>query len=536
MTLLVLLVAGGDPPAHRNEAHYLCRLKHYWDPGYCAGDLFLESPDAHFTVVWLFGWVTRVVSLEATAWLGRGVSWLLLAWAWQRLISRLAAPAWLAPLGMAAIVTLTEQTHFAGEWLVGGFEAKTLAYPLVIFALCDAMDGRWNRAWALLGGASALHALVGGWSVVALLVAWLGLRTRGAPPFWAMTPGLAVGAALSLAGVGPALALNVGTPGDVVAEANQAYVFTRLPHHLAPLTKPWGWIGERAGRHAVAIALLWLAGRWNRAQAPSPRRESLALLVRFAWGAELISFAGLAIETALWNQPERAAALLRYYWFRLGDIAAPLATVAVGVAVLSDSLGNRTRAGLAALAVAVSGCVAHHAAYVAERWQGPVAPADQLMTDPIAWQSMCEWVQANTPQDALFLLPRRSHTFKWRAERAEVVTYKDVPQNAEGLVEWRRRFHDVYRVGFWENGDPRWARSLAALGGSRLRELGAEYGAAFALDQAPRVQATNGRPPARASLPVVHQIGPYTLYWLGDPTAAPTFATPISPPSPTPPP
>ena len=257
LTLLVFFVAGGDAAPHRNEAHYLCRLKHFWDPEWCQGDLFLESPDAHFTVVWLFGWVTLWLSLDATAWLGRFLSWALLAWGWNRLVWRIAPRPLLAPLGAALLVVVTELMHFAGEWVIGGFEAKTLAYGLVLLALRDALDDRWNRAWVLLGGASALHALVGGWSVVALLFSWAICRRRPSLP--GMAPGLVVGGLLSLAGVLPALALNQGTPPAVVEEANQIYVYKRLAHHLAPLTKEPEWIARQAGAHSrllLALAVL----------------------------------------------------------------------------------------------------------------------------------------------------------------------------------------------------------------------------------------------------------------------------------------
>src|SRR3990172_7256102 len=83
-TLLIVLVffaVAGDPVPHNNEPHYLCRLKHFWNPAWCAGDLFLESPDAHTVFVWSFGWVTKWVSLSATAWVGRVLAWTLLAWA-----------------------------------------------------------------------------------------------------------------------------------------------------------------------------------------------------------------------------------------------------------------------------------------------------------------------------------------------------------------------------------------------------------------------------------------------------------------------
>src|SRR5262245_54650634 len=85
LILLVFFIFAGDMAPHVNEPHYLCRLKHYWNPGWCAGDLFLDSRDAHWFVVFAFGWVTKWLSLAATAWTGRVLVWTLLAVAWQRL-------------------------------------------------------------------------------------------------------------------------------------------------------------------------------------------------------------------------------------------------------------------------------------------------------------------------------------------------------------------------------------------------------------------------------------------------------------------
>ena len=47
------------------------RLKHFWNPAWCVGDLFLDSTDTQVLFIWLFGWVTKFVSLTATAWIGR---------------------------------------------------------------------------------------------------------------------------------------------------------------------------------------------------------------------------------------------------------------------------------------------------------------------------------------------------------------------------------------------------------------------------------------------------------------------------------
>jgi hypothetical protein len=84
------------------------------------------------------------------------------------------------------------------------------------------------------------------------------------------------------------------------------------------------------------------------------------------------------------------------------------------------------------------------------------------------WRKLCDWVSANTPPDELFLTPRNQQTFKWDANRAEVVNGKDLPQDATAIVAWRKRMDDVfpYTVRFAD---------LVAHGEPRLRELSQKY-------------------------------------------------------------
>src|SRR5688500_8329268 len=117
LIVLVFFTVAGDPPPHVNETHYLCRLKHYWNPAWCAGDLFLESADTQLLLIWLFGWVTKWLSLPATAWVGRVLAWTMLAWSWQRLSWRLVPQPFAAVLSAALFVALNLTMHLAGEWV-----------------------------------------------------------------------------------------------------------------------------------------------------------------------------------------------------------------------------------------------------------------------------------------------------------------------------------------------------------------------------------------------------------------------------------
>ena len=73
----LMLLTGGPAPGV-NEAHYLVQARHYWNPGWCGGDFFLQSQDAHHVFFWTIGWLTQWLSLPAVAWVGRSAAALLL--------------------------------------------------------------------------------------------------------------------------------------------------------------------------------------------------------------------------------------------------------------------------------------------------------------------------------------------------------------------------------------------------------------------------------------------------------------------------
>jgi hypothetical protein len=120
---------------------------------------------------------------------------------------------------------------------------------------------------------------------------------------------------------------------------------------------------------------------------------------------------------------------------------------------------------------------------LAVAWQraiDSVPPADARMADYPAWVDVCDWIAAHTPTGALFLTPRMNQTFKWRTGRPEVVTRKDVPQDARGILEWHRRIKDIY---YFEGaaGLVGPIDSLSVLSAERVQELARKYRADFVL-------------------------------------------------------
>ena len=60
-----------------------------------------------------------------------------------------------------------------------------------------------------------------------------------------------------------------------------------------------------------------------------------------------------------------------------------------------------------------------------------------------AWRDVCDWVSREVPPEALCLTPKYNVGFKWWAQRAEFVTWKDCPQDAANLLEWKDRLRLV---------------------------------------------------------------------------------------------
>ncbi len=204
----------GSPPPDVNEAHYLAKAKHYWDSSWCGPDLFLDSADAHPVFYWLFGWMTLCCSLTTVTWLGRVVTWTLLAVGWQRLSWSVVPQRYASVATATMFVVLCDRCHLAGEWAVGGLEAKGLAYALVLFGLRAIVLERWQAVWMWMGAATAVHVLVGGWSLLAGGICWWFSGNRR-PPLGTMRGGLALGACCALVGLVPAIRLMLGADPDM---------------------------------------------------------------------------------------------------------------------------------------------------------------------------------------------------------------------------------------------------------------------------------------------------------------------------------
>ncbi len=486
----VFFLHGAWPVPDVNEAHYLSKAKHCWEPAWAATDFFLNSADAHQVFDWLFGWTTKFLTLNQVAWVGRLLTWSLLAWAWRRLSWAIVPRAGLAVLSAELFVLLNENAHMAGEWVVGGVEAKGFAYVLVFLALEAIVRNRWRRAWLMLGAASSLHVIVGGWATLAAAVAWLNAGPDR-PTLRKMLPGLLGGLLLAAPGLWFALALTQGASADIVREANVIYVYYRLPHHLAADRFHEGF----PSRHLLLWAVWLLLATALSANAGQRRLQWIA-----AAGMAFTLLGYGFVLLANWY-PDTAAAMLRFYWFRTADVFVPLSVSLLGLAWLDQvgatrmAIARRWWIGL----VLVSGWdLAMQLPHLPCNLIYSACPTPPPRSDKTLahdeWRQACEWLRVHTRTDDRILAPRMAATLRWYAERGAVVSWKDVPQDARRIVEWWDRLVDIYAL---DKASPpaRWIDSLAQLGPSRLNALGQKYQAEYAIvELLPEIGRLPGQP------------------------------------------
>jgi hypothetical protein len=498
LVFVVFFLHGAWPTPDVNENGYLAKAAHFWDHHAFENDFFCNTADAHTVYYWTFGWLTTLGwSLDTVAWIGRVITWLLLAIAWRGLSYSIMPRPWVSVLSAAIFVLLTEQASMAGEWIVGGVEAKGFAWALVLWSLQALVRGRWKLAWVLIGAATSFHVVVGGWAGICLAGAWLASRSER-PKIVSMLPAMVVGLVLALPGLWYVATLNHNSTSDEEAEANRIQVFERLPHHLWPSGFQPGFVS----RELLVWALFGiLCG--TTPTLPGGRRLRWFVVV-----AIVQAVIGLVLGWLASMAPGFAASWLRFYWFRMADILVPLG---VSLVWLEHLLYYPARAKIARwIFLALFVVLAYdtwsqlrHFPWLPEQW-GRVESRSDKFTATDDWRDVCRWARENSPADAVFLTPLRSNTFKWYAGRGEAATWKDMPQDAHSVVEWSKRINE-----FFDNGkkdpDDHWRATLAELGDERLKELAAKYKFQYAI-----VERIPGGP--KLSMEPVYQNGSYAVY------------------------
>ena len=421
-----------------NEVDILPLARHYVAPNWVTGDWYLNQPAGYRMLFQtLFGRLAVAWGFLATSLVGRLICYGLVA-SGLTLIGRKLGLS-LPLLLLAVVLFLTEQSLAAGEWLVGGLEAKSVAYGLIMLAISLMLDGRYLWMALLLGLATSFHVLVGGWAFLAVLT-WLILKPRLRLiniQYLGLVLLLYLAASTFAIGAVAKQLFDITPTGSI--PPSFIYVFLRLSHHLNPLSWDSGWWLKPIIYLlvlAISISLLW-----RKRQIIPPEQYTACIgLAEFT----IISFIPFVLGLVV-APFDSQGSLLQYYPFRLGDVILPLNTCLLFASALEQTFSGRSRRLLLLICLVV---LSWQLSQQAVDFKNQLVtlrqfPGVEQRIDP-QWQALCTWVRTHTAQDALVVsFPGKFNDFTWLAERPTVAKFKLLPQNKAGIIAWYNRISDL---------------------------------------------------------------------------------------------
>jgi hypothetical protein len=498
-----------------NEVDVLPLAKQFADPNWIHNDWYLSSETNYrylFQVI--FGWLIVHLGFLPTSIIGRLICYTLVAWGIVLLGQKLGLS--LSYLLLATIAVTYQgslQGAIAGEWFVGGIEAKAVAYGLILLAIALMLQRKYVLMTLLLGLATSFHVLVGGWAFLTTL-GWFYLRPRKrllklGHKGWLLPIIYLIASAGAIPG--SLQQLLTSAPLGNISPAF-IYVFLRLPHHLNPFAwHPILWL-----RLIVYLAILarCMISLKQKADAKGWKAEDYARfeLAEFTLISLIPFVAGVAIAFF-----DHQGTWLQYYPFRFGDMMLPLTTSLLLACNLEKFSPQKLKLRFW-LATCLS-CIlfVQSAFFTQQAIAVPTFPSKQQDVDP-QWKLMSDWIRDHTAEDAIIIShPWKLANFTWMTERATIAKLKLFPQTKEAIVEYYERLNDlsggaVAKIYFGdEELDQRKTVKAISVGFSNLntaqvQELMTKYQSNYFLTDDLH----------HLDLPIVHTQAAYILYGRAD--------------------
>ncbi|MGZ4799711.1 MAG: DUF6798 domain-containing protein [Acidimicrobiia bacterium] len=498
-TLLVLgvtLVLYGWPVPRLSEELYLPLVRRVAHPSYLRGDWTFGGDFAeHWLFDHIFSPVAGALSVDAFGWLGRLVFWPVLGLLLIRLGNRFGLSPW-AAAGAVTFWLLSNQAAIGGEWILGTFEAKTVAYVCLLGALLAITARRIPLGLALLGLTLSFHPAVGLWSAWAAGIALLALpETRRSTLRWCW---LAILLAV------PGILGGLSAAGDPSNALQRFVVLQAIPYHTDPFFggKTLGW--AQVVLHTAIVLAMFGFNVWSYSKSDHNLTQRFFAAFQVAAAVPFV-FAYIARAFDLWSflrlMPLRSFPLIvpLVFFFQSFRYARQLAQTK-GV-----SRRKRRRARRDAALVVVATLA------IAVLPTSPLLAAPRMISRNFkAWTTVdhmaraFDWVRENTPTDTHCIFPvDRQDSFD-RSERPQVANWQAIPYDR--LAEWKSRIDDLvggpgYFAGSDWHGDlPTLRAAYNRLTTEQIDHIAAKYHADCLVSE------------TKYPYQVVHQDGPVRVY------------------------
>ena len=429
----VTLLVRGYRFGESNHAVYLVDALRRLDPPLLRNDWWANSTlQYHFAFNALTALLMRAGVLGPAFLVGYLLLAVLMHVAWRKLVLRLGGSDGTYLLSVALFYVLAGGVglgmyHFLQD---SAFLPSNVANVAMLWGIYFWIAGAPASAGVCFGIAGLFHinhALAG-------ITIWLGAsmierKLLPSRSWWVGTGALLF---LSAAQVVPAAQVVLSRSGKLPTdEFVDLFVRLRHPHHFDPRAWHWGvWLAFLAPLPFAAVARY-------RLDNPSVRRASTLFLL-------FVGITAFALLTAgFWFLGETYVQLNLY---RFSIYPKLLSCVALAW-LLWDAVPRRRPYVIGAVVLLAAGAatVAASTGLLA----GPTVRTPLglqpkgLQGDDPGYLEMAAWAEANTPKDAVFLVPPDEESFRVHARRAIVVNFKGVPQLSGELPQWRDRLQDV---------------------------------------------------------------------------------------------
>lgn len=438
-----------------NEFLYLLRLQ----PDFLPNDWTFSAPaNEHWLFNFLFSFPARLFSLETVGWAGRIAVWSLCLIAVIKLGRRWEIPVW--AIGVSVFSWLAcAQAVVNDEWIFGGFEAKTVAYVCLLFALDEFSKRKITFPAVLLGLSFSFHPAVGLWAIPAVGLALL-LEKIPTVDFLKL---VGLTAVFSLFGLLPLFAEQSGA-GAYSFEDWEFIVLYRVPWHLDLFQFSKSGIVLTYAMLAFNVWAIW-------------KNERFAL--RFLLNFQIVL--GLFFAFGFFLRWLEIYPLLRFMPMRLFPVFTPLFFLFTVFYTFQRLNTKRMQIAVAVFAVLIVSAVNpflksyNQARDTVQTWT----------TAQDDFQKTSGWIAENTAETAVVIQPPHRRDFWYRSRRASVASFAYPTFNRLG--EWRARIADLtgnHKISKGETASEEIETAYNQLSGEQIEQLKNKYAATHLVSRA----------------------------------------------------
>ena len=197
----------------------------------------------------------------------------------------------------------------AGEWIVGGLEAKVFAYSLSIFSLSSFLKDNYKRGFLFAGMALSMHLLVGFYNLFCLIPLIISALKQKKIDFINLIQAIFYFMITGVIGISEIInSFFLNTSQVIQNKGWDIYVNIRVPHHVIPNPSSDTWIKLII---LTIITLLFLKSKY----------QIKRLVALYSLSSVIIIIIGFTFYYFLESH------YMRYYFFRFGDIILPFLTL-----------------------------------------------------------------------------------------------------------------------------------------------------------------------------------------------------------------